>query len=82
MSMPITFEWVLVTEGNQERVPDQPNSYKITLDGYHLFPIEQTIEIKRHKEKGHIGFGEILELRWHKQQTTCIYRLTSLQSVN
>lgn len=82
MSMPVTFEWTLVTEGKQERIPNQPNCFKLTLDGYHLFPIDQIIEIKREHNKDHIGFGEIFEFTWSNQQTTCLYRLTSLQSVN
>ncbi|WP_253288918.1 DUF2584 domain-containing protein [Amphibacillus sp. MSJ-3] len=80
--MPLTLEWILVTEGKEERISDQPNSFTITLNGYRLFPVEQMIEIKRHKETDQIGFGKITKLTWSNNQTVCYYRLISLNSVN
>lgn len=82
MSMPMQFEWVLVTEGKQERFTDQPNCYKLVLDGYRLLPIDQIIEIKREHGKARIGFGKIIEIKWRDGQTSFFYRLTSLESVN
>lgn len=82
MSMPITIEMSLVTEGKEIRLPDQPNCFKLIVEGYRLFFIDQVIEIKRQRNQDHIGFGKIIELRWKDNQTTCHYRLTSLQSVN
>ncbi|WP_440895683.1 DUF2584 family protein [Amphibacillus sp. Q70] len=82
MSMPLTLEWALVTEGKEERISNQPNCFKMTMDGYRLFPIEQMIEIKRHKKADQIGFGEIYQLTWSDKQTVCLYRLISLHSVN
>lgn len=82
MSMPLTLECVIITEGEEKRLPDKSNEFTLVLDGYRLFPIEEMIEIRRHKETGHIGFGEVNRLSWSDQQTTIHYRLISLQSVN
>lgn len=82
MSMPLTLEWELVTEGKEKRIANQPNCFTIKMDGYRLFPIEEIIEIKRHKKADQIGFGEIYQLTWSDNQTVCHYRLISLHSVN
>lgn len=82
MSMPMQMEWVLVTEGKQEHFTQQPNCYKLLLDGYRLLPIDHIIEVKREHGKARIGFGKIIEMKWRDGQTSFLYRLTSLESVN
>ncbi|SDB90809.1 Protein of unknown function [Pelagirhabdus alkalitolerans] len=82
MTMPLTLEWTLVTEGKEHRVEDQENQFTLTLPGYRLYPIHDEIEIRRHKESDQIGFGEIIELTWKDDTTICTYELTSLYSVN
>jgi len=82
MSTPITLEMTLVTDGKERRLTGIPNCFELTVDGYRLFPMDQLIAISRLKNKNMIGFGEIIEVRWKDNQTTCNYRLTSLQSVN
>lgn len=82
MSTSLTLESVIVTEGQEERIPGSTNDFTLTLEGYRLFPIDEMIEISRHKESGHIGFGVIKELSWSNQESTLHFRLISLQSVN
>ncbi|WP_017472149.1 DUF2584 family protein [Amphibacillus jilinensis] len=82
MTMPLTLEWTLVTEGQEERVEDQNNLFKMSIDGYRLYPIQDQIEIRRHKDSDQIGFGRIIELTWRDNRTFCIYQLDSLYSVN
>ncbi|MDC3412977.1 DUF2584 domain-containing protein [Aquibacillus sp. 3ASR75-11] len=82
MTMPFLIEWVLVTKGKEKRLTDQENMFQITLEGYRIFPIHQTIDIKRYNNSDQIGRGEILELTLKNNQTICKYRLVSLHSVN
>ncbi|GGM23319.1 hypothetical protein GCM10011351_06400 [Paraliobacillus quinghaiensis] len=82
MTMPLTIEWKLVTEGTEKRVVDQDNHFYVKLEGYKLFPMHERIEIRRHQESDQIGFGEIVELTWKDNQTICTYQLLSLYSVN
>ncbi|PXW91770.1 uncharacterized protein DUF2584 [Streptohalobacillus salinus] len=82
MSMPLTLEWALITEGKEKRVGDSDNRFVLTLDGYRLHPINDRIEIRRHQTSDQIGFGEIKELTWRDGETIIIYQLLSLYSVN
>ena len=82
MTMPLTIEWKLVTNGTEKRVADQENHFSVELAGYKLFPIEERIEIRRHLESDQIGFGKVVELTWKNNQTICTYQLLSLYSVN
>ncbi|SEN44892.1 Protein of unknown function [Amphibacillus marinus] len=82
MTTPLTLEWTLVTEGLEQRVENRENCFTLTLDGYRLYPIQEQIEITRHKSSDQIGFGKIVELTWRDNQTICMYQLISLYSVN
>lgn len=82
MTMPLTLEWRLVTEGQEKRVTDKENHFSIILEGYRLYPIQEQIEITRHEHSDQIGSGKIVELTWRDNQTICIYQLLSLHSVN
>ncbi|GAA5415316.1 uncharacterized protein YtmB [Paraliobacillus ryukyuensis] len=82
MSMPMSFEWRLVTEGNEKRVANKDNFFSIVLDGYRLFPLEEEIEIRRHQDADQIGYGKVVEITWKANRTICTYQLISLYSVN
>lgn len=82
MTMPLTIETKLVTDGNEIRVVELENHFSIQLAGYWLFPMQERIEIRRHQESDQIGFGKVVELTWKDGQTTCMYQLLSLYSVN
>jgi len=82
MTMPLTIEWKLVTNGTEKRVTDQENHFYVELAGYKLYPIEKRIEISRHQESDQIGFGKVVELTWKDNHTICTYQLVSLYSVN
>lgn len=82
MSMPLTMEWKLITEGLEKRVEEKENHFSITLPGYRLYPIQDPIEIRRHVESDQIGYGKVVELTWRDDETICTYQLLSLYSVN
>lgn len=82
MTMPLTLEWKLITEGKEKRVEDKENHFFIVLPGYRLYPIQEQIQITRHSESDQIGSGKIIELTWRDNETICTYQLLSLYSVN
>ncbi|WP_026570182.1 MULTISPECIES: DUF2584 family protein [Sediminibacillus] len=82
MSMPMSIEWKLLTHGREKRLQHQQNMFEIEFTGYKLFPINQTIEIKRHHDSDQIGSGKIVEISWKEERTVCTYQLLSLYSVN
>ncbi|MDL4839711.1 DUF2584 family protein [Aquibacillus rhizosphaerae] len=82
MSMPLVVDWRLVTHGREKRIENKENMFKITFDGYKLYPINQVIEIRRHDNSDQIGSGKIVELTWKEDTTICIYQLISLYNVN
>ncbi|MCP3030757.1 DUF2584 domain-containing protein [Halobacillus sp. A1] len=82
MSTPLSMEWTLITGGKEKRVNPDENLFEITFEGYKLFPMNETIEIKRNIRADQIGSGEIKELLLKDNTTICKYRLISLHSVN
>ncbi|SNZ10253.1 Protein of unknown function [Terribacillus aidingensis] len=82
MGTPINFETVLRTEGKEKRIDSKENIFQLQLQGYHLFPLHQPIEITRTKETDEIGTAIIVELTLKEKQTFCTYQLISLSSVN
>ncbi|WP_186577741.1 DUF2584 family protein [Aquibacillus kalidii] len=82
MSMPMAIEWKLITYGKEKRIKGQDNLFEITFDGYKLFPLNETIELRRNDVSDQIGSGEIVELTWKDNTTVCKYQLISLYNVN
>jgi hypothetical protein len=82
MSMPLSLEWTLVTEGKERRREEEDNHFTLTLEGYRLYPLHERIEIRRHQTSDQIGFGEIKSLTFTENKTEILYQLVSLYSVN
>ena len=82
MSMPLSMEFNLITEGYEKRVQEKENVFTIQLSGYRLFPMDQRIDIMRHEDSDQIGTAKITELRWENEMTTLTYQLLSLYNVN
>ncbi|MCT2535045.1 DUF2584 domain-containing protein [Aquibacillus koreensis] len=82
MSMPLAFEWRLITHGKEKRIVGEENLFEITCNGYKVFPINEQIEIRRHHDSDQIGNGKIVELTWKNDVTICKYQLLSLYNVN
>ncbi|MFS0560337.1 DUF2584 family protein [Terribacillus sp. 179-K 1B1 HS] len=82
MGTPINFDTVLRTEGKEKRIDSKENIFQLELQGYHLFPLHQVIDIKRAKDTDEIGRAIIVELTLKEERTICTYQLVSLSSVN
>ncbi|TFB24017.1 DUF2584 family protein [Filobacillus milosensis] len=82
MPTPLIMEWVLITNGNEKRLSEEHDIFIIKFNGYKLFPIDETIEIKRNNRTKQVGIAKIVKLVFENNQTICHYQLLSLQSVN
>lgn len=81
MKMPITMEWVVVTNGKEVRLKED-NTFSLVHRHYKLFPLNVPIEVKKTQDSETIGFAEIKELTWKNDTTTIIYELKKLKGVN
>lgn len=82
MSMPLAIEWKLITHGKEKRIDGKENLFEISFDGFKLFPLNETIELRRNDVSDQIGIGKIVELTWRDEKTICKYQLISLYNVN
>ncbi|MFD1018412.1 DUF2584 family protein [Thalassobacillus hwangdonensis] len=82
MSTPLSMEWKLLTGGKEKRIDVNDNIFEITFDGYMIFPMEEDIDIMRHKDSDQIGSARVVELTFKSGMTICKYQLISLYSVN
>ncbi|WP_347860515.1 DUF2584 family protein [Salimicrobium sp. PL1-032A] len=82
MATPFSMRWVLVTEGKERRLDPNDNLFEVVFDGYHLFPMNEHLEVRRHEKSDQIGTADIEQLSLKDGKTLCHYRLVSLYSVN
>lgn len=70
----------LILDGTEARKNE--NYFEIVLKGYKLYPVDHPIDVK--KEKSDLVNGQVVikEIKWKNEQTTIIYELKSLKSVN
>ncbi len=80
--MPLSLENHILTYGKEVRRNELENLFEIHFEGYRLFPMNQTIEIKRDRDAMQIGQGKVVELMWKNGKTICKYKLHSLFNVN
>ncbi|MRG88322.1 DUF2584 family protein [Salinibacillus xinjiangensis] len=82
MSVPLSIEWRIITEGQEKRINAKENIFQITFPGYKMFPIDAPIDIMRHEDSDQIGTAIVNKITFSNNQTICIYQLVSLYSVN
>jgi hypothetical protein len=82
MSTPFSMEWIIITEGKENRVNEDDNLFEIRYEGYKLFPLNELLELRKYPFSKQTGFAIIEELVLKEQSTICKYRLISLHSVN
>ncbi|UOR12524.1 DUF2584 family protein [Halobacillus amylolyticus] len=82
MSTPLSMEWSLITQGNEQRVYSNDNLFQVVFDGYKLFPMNEKLDVRRTRKSDQIGTGMIEEIVLKDNTTICKYRLISLYSVN
>ncbi|MCM3477501.1 DUF2584 family protein [Caldifermentibacillus hisashii] len=80
MGMPVQLESVIVITGKETRLKE--NYFQIVKEGYHLFPLDTSLIVKRMEDDEIIGSGVINKLEWSEGKTTIIYRLTALKTIN
>ncbi|MED4284845.1 DUF2584 family protein [Priestia megaterium] len=83
MGMPLEMNWMIVTKGKEEKVVDKENHFKLTKEGYRLYPLDiAVVEVRKTKEAATIGLAEIKEMKWKDGYTTITYVLKKLNGVN
>lgn len=83
MGMPLEMNWMIVTKGKEEKVVEEENCFKLTKDGYRLYPLDiAVVEVRKTKEAATIGLAEIKEMIWKDGNTTIVYMLKKLNGVN
>ncbi|MCU9594744.1 DUF2584 domain-containing protein [Caldibacillus thermolactis] len=80
MAMSVQIESCIITEGKEKRVKE--NNFELILDGYHLYPMDVSIPVKRGETKEPIGEGIIRSLLFSKEKTTIVYTLATLKNIN
>jgi len=83
MGMPLEMNWMIVTKGREEKVPNEENCYKLKKEGYRLYPLDiPVIEVRQTKESTPIGTAEIKKVTQENGHTTIVYILKKLNGVN
>ncbi|MBM7692971.1 hypothetical protein JOC77_002402 [Peribacillus deserti] len=80
MGMPLEMNTMIVTKGRETRAHE--NVFRITKEGYRLYPMEIPIEVRKTKEGEPNGTALIKKLEWEKELTVITYELVSLNSTN
>lgn len=80
MSSSFKLHHTLYTEDLEKRLCE--NVFSLTKNGYHLYPINETIFIRKSENGRLIGQGHITTITWENYKTTLEYELTSLETTN
>lgn len=71
---------MIVTKGRESR--EEENLFRLTKDGYRLYPIDIPIEVRKTIESETNGIAIIQRVSWTNNQTEITYQLVSLNSTN
>lgn len=80
MGMPVEFNTMIVTKGNEIRVEE--NIFQLKKEGYRIYPIDIPIEVRKTKSGEVLGEAIIEKLQLHDNETEVTYRLIALNSTN
>ncbi|MFJ7974127.1 DUF2584 domain-containing protein [Peribacillus sp. JNUCC 23] len=80
MGMPMELNTMIVTKGRESR--EEENLFRLTKDGYRLYPIDIPIEVRKTIESETNGIAIIQKVSWTNNQTEITYQLVSLNSTN
>ncbi|WAA10056.1 DUF2584 family protein [Fervidibacillus albus] len=80
MVMPFQFEIEIVTEGKEKRLDD--NNFQLIKEGYHLYPLNIPLKVKRFFDQNPVGEGIIFKMEFSDGITTIQYQLTALNNIN
>ncbi|KFN03680.1 DUF2584 family protein [Bacillus clarus] len=71
----------IISNEKEIRLHIEENVFQLTLDGYHLFAIQEILPLYK-SDQERIGSVIVQKLEWENGKTTLNYKLVSLQSVN
>ncbi|RDI44356.1 DUF2584 domain-containing protein [Falsibacillus pallidus] len=80
MGMPLEFNTMIVTKGNEKRLEE--NMFSLVKDGYRIYPLDIPIEVKRTKDGESTGIAVIQKLEMQDDKTMIVYQLISLYTTN
>ncbi|WAA11785.1 DUF2584 family protein [Fervidibacillus halotolerans] len=80
MAMPFELEIEIVTEGKEKRLND--NNFQLLKEGYHLYPLNTPLKVKRFLDHNPVGEGVIYKMELSDGITTIQYKLTTLHTTN
>ncbi|MBA9029063.1 MULTISPECIES: DUF2584 domain-containing protein [Bacillaceae] len=80
MGMPMELNTMIVTKGRENR--EEENLFRLTKEGYRLYPIDIPIEVRKTIESETNGMAVIQKISWTNNQTEITYQLVSLNSTN
>lgn len=80
MGMPVEFNTMIVTKGNEQRIDE--NVFQLTKEGYRIYPIDIPIEVRKTIEGEMIGQAIVEQLQLTDKKTIITYRLLALNSTN
>jgi hypothetical protein len=80
MGMPLEFNTLIVTKGNEKRIGE--NLFVLVKEGYRLYPIEIPVDVRKTLDTNSNGTALIKKVEWENSRTTLTYQLISLNSTN
>ncbi|MDQ0231139.1 DUF2584 domain-containing protein [Metabacillus malikii] len=80
MGMPVEFNTMIVTKGNEKRIEE--NVFELTKEGFRIYPIEIPLEVRKTIHGELIGEAVVEKLELQRNQTTILYRLIALNTTN
>ncbi len=80
MGKPFELNTYIVTEGKAKRLEE--NLFCLVKEGYHLYPLDHPVEIKRKEGGEACGTAIIKKMIWENNRTTIEYQMISLYTIN
>ena len=80
MGMSMHFENVILTNGDEKRLDN--NDFQLVKEGYHFYPMDTALLVKRNNYTMAVGEGIIKKLQFEDRKTTIVYKLTVLKGTN
>jgi hypothetical protein len=80
MGMPVEFNTMIVTKGNEQRIEE--NIFQLTKEGYRIYPIDIPIEVRKTIEGEIVGKAIVEKLQLAENKTVVTYHLLALNSTN
>jgi hypothetical protein len=83
LNQPFCIQHKIVTHGKESRKNNQnDNLFTVTLNGYHLFPMDEKISIHKKKDNPPFGTAIIHQQAHQNGKTLLLYELLSISTVN